>query len=69
MSNSINEICKILKVNRKKLSTLRRKACEQWDSLAHLEIIFIIEKNSKRKISVNKLEKLNNGTDIINLLK
>ena len=36
MSNSINEICKILKVNKKKLITLRRKTCEKWDSLAHL---------------------------------
>jgi len=69
MLNSINEICKILKVNKKKLITLRRKKCEKWDSLAHLEIIFVIEKNSKKKISVNKLEKLNKGIDIINLFK
>ena len=42
---------------------------QEWDSLAHLEIIFIIEKNSKKKISINKLEKLNRGIDIINILK
>ena len=69
MSNSINEICKILKVNKKKLIKLKRKNCENWDSLAHLEIMFIVEKKSKKKISVNKLEKLNKGVDIINLIK
>jgi len=37
--------------------------------LAHLEIIFIIEKNSKKKISATRLEKLNKGADIINLIK
>ena len=69
MSNSINEICKILKVNKRKLIKLKRKNCENWDSLAHLEIMFIVEKKSKKKISVNKLEKLNKGVDIINLIK
>ena len=49
MSNSINEICKILKVNKRKLIKLKRKNCENWDSLAHLEIMFIVEKKSKKK--------------------
>ena len=49
MSNPVNEICKILKTSKKKLIKLKRKSCENWDSLAHLEIIFIIEKNSKKK--------------------
>jgi acyl carrier protein len=69
MSNPVNEICKILKTRKKKLVKLKRKSCENWDSLAHLEIIFIIEKNSKKKISVSRLEKLNKGVDIINLIK
>jgi|TARA_B100001964_G_scaffold239697_1_gene307829 acyl carrier protein len=69
MSNSINEICKILKVSKKKLIKLKRKTCEEWDSLAHLEVMFIVEKNSKKRISINKLEKLNKGADIINLIK
>ena len=43
MSNPANEICKILKISKKKLIKLKRKSCENWDSLAHLEIIFIIE--------------------------
>ena len=69
MSNPVNEICKILKISKKKLVKLKRKSCENWDSLAHLEIIFIIEKNSKKKISVSRLEKLNKGADIINFIK
>ena len=69
MSNPLNEICKILKINKKKLIALKRKSCESWDSLAHLEITFIIEKNSKKKIPESKLEKLNKGIDIINLIK
>ena len=69
MSNPLNEICKILKINKKKLIELKRKSCESWDSLAHLEITFIIEKNSKKKIPESKLEKLNKGIDIINLIK
>ena len=69
MSNPIKEICKILKIKKKKLIKLKRESCSNWDSLAHLEIMFIIEKNSKSKISINKLEQLNRGIDIINLIK
>ena len=69
MSNPVNEICKILKISKKRLIKLKRKSCESWDSLAHLEIIFIIKKNSKKKIPVSKLVKLKNGIDIINLIK
>ena len=69
MSNPIKEICKILKIKKKKLIKLKRKSCTNWDSLAHLEIMFILEKNSKRKISINKLIQLNKGVDIINLIK
>ena len=69
MSNPIKEICKILKIKKKKLIKLKRKTCTNWDSLAHLEIMFILEKNSKSKISINKLEQLNKGVDIINLIK
>ena len=69
MSEEINKICKILKVNKKKLINIKRKSADQWDSLAHLEIIFIIEKYSKKKISYSKLGKINKGADILNLLK
>jgi len=69
MSNPIKEICKILKIKEKELIKLKRKSCTNWDSLAHLEIIFIIEKKSKRKIAIDKLEQLNKGIDIINLIK
>ena len=66
MSKPIRAICKVLKVNKKKLIKLRRNTCEQWDSLAHLEIMFIIEKYSKKKISSKKLSNINKGNDIIN---
>tara|TARA_B000000460_G_C21278982_1_gene290855 strand:+ start:51 stop:260 length:210 start_codon:yes stop_codon:yes gene_type:complete len=66
MSKPVSAICKILKINSKKLIKLRRNTCEQWDSLAHLEIMFIIEKYSKKKISNKKLINLNKGIDVIN---
>ena len=67
MSNSIRSICKILKVNEKNLIKVNRKTCKYWDSLAHLEIMFIIEKNIKKKISAKKLDNINKGSDIIKL--
>ena len=67
MSKSIKSICKILNVNKKKLIKLDRTTCEYWDSLAHLEIMFIIEKNSKKKIPAKKLNNINKGIDIIKL--
>ena len=66
MSKPVSAICKILKINSKKLIKLRRNTCEQWDSLAHLEIMFFIEKNKKKKISNKKLINLNKGIDVIN---
>ena len=69
MSKPVSAICKVLKVNIKKLTKLRRNTCEQWDSLAHLEVMFIIEKYSKKKISNKKLINLNKGIDIINSFK
>ena len=68
MSNSIESICKILKVNQKKLLKVNRKTSKYWDSLAHLEIMFIIEKNIKKKISAKILRNINKGIDIIKLL-
>tara|TARA_Y100000590_G_C15254726_1_gene838854 strand:+ start:309 stop:518 length:210 start_codon:yes stop_codon:yes gene_type:complete len=69
MLSAINKICKILKVNKKKLIKLKRSKYDKWDSLAHLEIMFVIEKNTKKKISPKKLNKINKGSDIINLVK
>ena len=67
MSKSIRSICKILNVNKKKLIKLNRRTCKYWDSLAHLEIMFIIEKNVNKKISAKKLNNINKGIDIIKL--
>ena len=41
MSKQINNICKILKVSKGNLKNLKRNNCDKWDSLAHLEIMFI----------------------------
>ena len=38
------------------------------DSLIHLQIIFLIEKNSIKKISINKLSKISSGKDLIKII-
>ena len=50
----IKSIFKILKVsNEKKLFKLYRKNYDKWDSLAHLEIMFIVEKKSSDPAALN----------------
>ena len=67
--NLIKEIIKILKIkNEKELLKIRRKNFDKWDSLIHLQIIFLIEKNSTRKISINKLSKISSGKDLIKII-
>ena len=50
------------------LIKVNRKNYDSWDSLAHLEIIFLLEKNLKKKYSINKLNKISNGKDLIKIL-
>ena len=50
------------------LKKVIRKNHDSWDSLAHLEIIFLLEKNLKKKYSINKLNKISNGKDLIKIL-
>ena len=50
------------------LKKVNRKNHDSWDSLAHLEIIFLLEKNLKKKYSINKLNRLSNGKDLIKIL-
>ena len=50
------------------LNKVNRKNCDSWDSLAHLEIIFLLEKNLNKKYSINKLNKISNGKDLIKIL-
>ena len=61
---SIKKILKILKLkNKNQLLKLQRNKCETWDSLVHLEILFIIERSITKKISITKnnyLEKYHN---------
>ena len=67
--NLIKNIIKILKIkNEKELLKIRRKNFDKWDSLIHLQIIFLIEKNSTKKISINKLSKISSGKDLIKII-
>tara|TARA_Y100000590_G_scaffold29895_1_gene33269 strand:- start:627 stop:866 length:240 start_codon:yes stop_codon:yes gene_type:complete len=64
----IKKTLKLLKIkDANKLSKLKRKDHNEWDSLVHLQIIFLIEKNVKRKISINKLNKISKGKELIKI--
>ena len=62
-------ILKILKIKTElRLKKIIRKNYDLWDSLVHLEIIFLLEKNLSKKYSTNKLNKISNGKDLIKLV-
>ena len=64
----IKNIIKILKIkDQKKFYNIKRTNCDEWDSLAHLQIIFLIEKNIKKKIPINKLNKISNTKELIKI--
>ena len=66
---AIKDIIKVLKLkNNNQLLKLQRSRSENWDSLVHLEILFIIEKNIKKKVSIKKLNKISNGKEILRYL-
>ena len=45
----ISKITKILKIkSEKQLLKIKRRNHEDWDSLIHLNIIFLLEKNTKK---------------------
>ena len=63
------QIFKILKIkNLQQLLNLKRKDYDKWDSLAHLEIIFFLEKNFK-KLSKKKIINLNSGKSLNDLIR
>ena len=65
----IRELLKIFKLkDRKKLLKINRKNFDKWDSLTHLQIIFLLEKNIKKKISIEKLNKISSVKEIIKIL-
>ena len=62
-------ILKILKIRTElQLKKIIRKNYDLWDSLVHLEIIFLLEKNLNKKYSINKLNKISNGKDLMKIL-
>ena len=62
-------ILKILKIKTElHLKKIIRKNYDLWDSLVHLEIIFLLEKNLSKKYSTSKLNKISNGKDLIKLI-
>ena len=62
-------ILKILKIRTElQLKKIIRKNYDLWDSLVHLEIIFLLEKNLSKKYSINKLNKISNGKDLIKII-
>ena len=61
-------ILKILKIRTElQLKKIIRKNYDLWDSLVHLEIIFLLEKNLSKKYSINKLNKISNGKDLMKI--
>ena len=65
----IKDLLKILKVkDKKKGSLINRKKFDKWDSLTHLQIIFLLEKNIKKKISISKLNKISTGKELIKVI-
>tara|TARA_Y100001970_G_scaffold167446_1_gene204891 strand:- start:392 stop:631 length:240 start_codon:yes stop_codon:yes gene_type:complete len=65
----IKSIFKILKVsNEKKLFKLYRKNYDKWDSLAHLQIMFLLEKFLKKKFSITKINKISSGKNLIKII-
>ena len=53
----ISKITKILQIkSEKQLLKIKRRNHEDWDSLIHLNIIFLLEKKTKKKFSIDKLK-------------
>ena len=65
----IKNLLKILKVkDKKKLLLIKRKNFDKWDSLTHLQVIFFLEKNIKKNIPIQKLNKISTGKELIKII-
>lgn len=65
----VRELGKIFKLKDKnKILKINRKNFVKWDSLTHLQIIFLLEKNIKKKVSIEKLNKISSVKEIIKIL-
>ena len=66
----IKKINKLLNIkNENELKKLKKKESDKWDSLTHLQIIFLLEKNlKKKKINISKLNKISSGKEIIKII-
>ena len=65
----IKNLLKILKVkDKKKLLLIKRKNFDKWDSLTHLQVIFFLEKNIKKKIPIQKLNKISTGKELMKII-
>ena len=68
-SKLIEDLLKIFKIkNKKKLSLIKRIDYDKWDSLTHLQVIFLLEKNIKKKIPIEKLNKISTGKELIKII-
>ena len=66
----IKKINKLLNIkNDNELKKIKKKEFDKWDSLTHLQIIFLLEKNlKKKKINISKLNKISSGKEIIKII-
>ena len=66
----IKNINKLLNIkNDNELKKIKKKEFDKWDSLTHLQIIFLLEKNlKKKKINISKLNKISSGKEIIKII-
>ena len=65
----IKKINKLLNIkNDNELKKIKKKEFDKWDSLTHLQIIFLLEKNLKKKINISILNKISSGKEIIKII-
>ena len=62
-------ISKVMKISKKKITKdLRLGSIPEWDSLAHLNIYFELQKVFKKNMSIQKAANVKSGKDWVKLL-